>query len=241
MRTFLRLIFIALLAASAVTTAAYAERARPSCVERQRASACSLTGHPPQENVYAGLLPNGQTPADASSSFDPASLRGATVAIIPSANYNEYAARWAYWFADGNIENYWAFQAAGASRDSLRSFEHNTDPRHFADRLVQMFEPYVTRVIVATDIAAAHEQGATYFLVVDAWQGTPNHWNSQYQTWAGAYLLDSSLQLAFQSSASHAVPREGGDADVARAAYVGATEPVLTAFRNRLGPPPQAQ
>lgn len=209
-----------------------------------------LCGRPPEQNVYEGLLADGFTAVDASAAFSPASLNGANLAIIPSANFNEYSRRWAHWYGDGegqgNIERYWAYRLNNLDRDTTRNFELNTDPRGFADQLVALIEPHVGEVIVAADFQEARQQGATYYLVVDAWLGTPNFMNSSWKTWAGAYLLDGELQRVFAASADHQVGRGmnlvgsviEADARSSRESFQGATAPVIEALRTRLGPPP---
>jgi hypothetical protein len=212
-----------------------------------------LCGRPPERNVYDGLLAEDFTPVDASAAFNPTSLNGAKLAIIASANFNEYARRWVHWYGEGegqgNIERYWAYRLNSLDRDTTRPFEQNTDPRGFADQLVALLEPHVAEVIVAPDFQQAREQGATYYLVVDVWLGTPNFMNSSWKTWAGAYLLDSSLQRVFESSAEQQVSRGmqlvgsviEADARSSRESFRGATEPVIAALRARLGQPPTSQ
>lgn len=211
-----------------------------------------LCGRPPERNVYEGLLAEDFIPVDASAAFNPAMLSGAKLAVIPSANFNEYARRWAHWYGDGegegNIEHYWAYRLNSLDRQTTGSFELNTDPRGFADQLVALIEPHVGEVVVARDFRDAREQGATFYLVVDVWLGTPNFMNGSWKTWAGAYLLDGSLQRVFESTADRQVSRGmelvgsviEADARTSRQSFQGATTPVLDALRARLGEPPAA-
>jgi len=202
-------------------------------------------GRPPEANVFQGLLAESFTPADASAAFTPGALAGATLAIIPSSNFNEYSRRWTRWFEEGAMENHWAYQLTGQSRDSMRGQEQNTDPRRFADQLVAALEPHVAEVMVASDFQTARDQGATFYLVVDAWLGTPNGMNGSWKTWAGATLLDGSLQRVWQANGEHQVRRESGlfesvvvaDARQQLQSYEGATQPVLAALQERLGSP----
>jgi hypothetical protein len=204
-----------------------------------------MCGRPPERNVYAGLLATDFTPDDASASFNPASLSGAKVAVIASANFNEYSRRWNHWYGEGNIENYWAYRSNRLTRDDIRGYEQNTDPRAFADQLITLIEPHVGEVFSAPDLQQAREQGATYYLVADAWFGTTNAMNTGFKTWAGVYLLDSSLQLVFSANADGSAGRSmlvldviAEDARASRRAYERGTQPVLDAFRARLGEPP---
>lgn len=204
-----------------------------------------LCGRPPTENVYEGLLAADFTPVDASAQFQPSALRDAKLAVISSSNFNEYARRWAYWYDEDNIDRYWAFQLFGQTRDNTREYEENTDPRRFGERLVVLLEPYVDQVVIAPDLQQAREQGATYFLVLDAWTGTNNRNNDRWKTWAGIHILDASLQRVFEATAEQEARRPilniAGDQRASVNAYNAATEQVLETLRLRLGPPPNRQ
>jgi|CXWL01.1.fsa_nt_gi hypothetical protein len=203
-----------------------------------------LCGRPPNENPLFGLLPDDFTAVDATAAFESATLNGATLALIPSANFNEYSRRWVHWFEDDAIERNWAYRLMGMSREDTAEYEHNTDPRRFADQLAEAVRPHVRDIVVSADFHQARAQGATFFLVVDAWMGTPNWMNEKEKTWAGAYLFDGSLQRLFLAQDDHEVRRRVGlvreDDGPSQQAYDGATEPVIAALRARLGAPPTA-
>lgn len=203
-----------------------------------------MCGRPPSANPYEGLLPSDFAINDANASFGPAALTGIKLAIIPSSNFNEYSRRWVAFYEGGGQERNWAYNLMGMNRDTVRSQEHSSDPRHFADRLVVLLEPYVGEVIVATDFHNAREQGATYYIVIDSWLGS-TRMGMRLSSWASLSVFDAELNRVFFAQGMHEARRGGGginesviEADAAsqREAVAGATDPLLTALQTRLGP-----
>lgn len=125
-----------------------------------------LWGKPPYASAYDGLLPVGMTPSPATD-FHPSQLHGARVALVPSANFNEWARVWERWH-DENGEKF-----DMKSRGKLEGPRNNSNPRNFSEHVVQVLQPYVGELFIANDLPQARDAGADYYLIVDGWLGAP--------------------------------------------------------------------
>ncbi len=159
----------------------------------------NMAGKPPHASAYDGLLPAGMTPTPAPG-FHPSQLRGARVALVPSANFNEWARIWANLYEEGGFENYWGVKMFGHKRETFQGYENNSDPRNLAERIVQTLQPHVGEVFIATDLVQARDAGADYYLILDGWLGSFTRWNMWYQATGGVYLLDGALQQVFEAT-----------------------------------------
>lgn len=157
-----------------------------------------MTGKAPHASVYENLLPAGVEPAPLKD-FHPSQLRGARVALVPSANFNEWARIWADLYEEGGFENYWGVKLFNHKRETFQGYENNSDPRNLAEQVVQTLQPHVGEVFIAADLVQARDAGADYYLILDGWLGTFTRWNTWYQANGGAYLLDGSLQQVFKA------------------------------------------
>lgn len=169
-----------------------------------------MSGKPPFADAYAGLLPTGMQPQPLQD-FRPAQLRQARVALVPSANFNEWARIWASWYEEGGFENHWSVRMFGQSRETHSGYEHNSNPRRLAEQVVLALEPHVGEVVVARDLAHAIEEGADYFLVLDGWLGTYTRvMSGGFSASGGVYLLDRGLGEAFRVQAESREKRSSG-------------------------------
>lgn len=160
-----------------------------------------LTGKAPHASAYEGLLPAGMTVAPATG-FHPSQLQGKRVALVPSANLNEWARVWSRVYEEGGFESHWSsrliYRDHEKNRDRHRGYENNTDPRNFTEQVIQALQPHVGEIFVAEDLPHARDAGADYYLILDGWFGLYNTvWNSWFHTHGGVYLLDEALRQAF--------------------------------------------
>lgn len=146
----------------------------------------NMTGKPPHASAYDGLLPAGMTPTPASG-FHPSQLRGARVALVPSANFNEWARAWERRF-DENGEKF------KVREERFRGYEYSSNPRNFSERVTQALQPHVGEIFAAADLPEARQAGADYYLVVDGWLGTITRWNMYFHASGSVHLLDGNLQ-----------------------------------------------
>lgn len=121
---------------------------------------------------------------------------------------NLYAQGWLDYYENGGAEHYWAVQLLGLSRDDLASARRASDPRNITDAMVDLIRPYFGEVIVAQDLASAHDQGAEYFVVLDCRMSAPGM-GSRFRFDGGVYLLDASLQRVFEATGFGEVSRGG--------------------------------
>ncbi len=154
-----------------------------------------LWGKPPYASAYDGLLPAGMTPTPAPG-LHPSQLRGARVALVPSANFNEWARVWERWH-DENGERF-----DRKSRGKLEGSRNNSNPRNFSEHVVQVLQPYVGELFIANDLPQARDAGADYYLIVDGWLGAPlpfemTCWDTCHRATGSVHLLDSELRLLF--------------------------------------------
>lgn len=159
----------------------------------------TMTGKAPYASAYENLLPEGMQPAPVKD-FHPSQLRSARVALVPSANFNEWARIWANLYEEGGFENYWGVKMFGHKRETFQGYENNSDPRNLAERIVQTLQPHVGEVFIATDLVQARDAGADYYLILDGWLGSFTRWNMWYQATGGVYLLDGALQQVFEAT-----------------------------------------
>lgn len=161
----------------------------------------------PAHPTFEHILPDGYALTDAPA-VDPATLRAAKVAVIPTENMNLYAQGWLDYYENGGAEHYWAVQLLGLSRDDLASARRASDPRNITDAMVDLIRPYFGEVIVAQDLASAHDQGAEYFVILDCRMSAPA-WGSHFRYDGGVYLLDASLHRVFEATGFGEVSRGG--------------------------------
>jgi hypothetical protein len=136
--------------------------------------------------IYEGLLPpNFQMQEGAP--LTAADLAGKRIALVPSANFNAFAAR---------LQN--VHGNALVSEATIRDYLEAVDPRKFTDRVVMLLAPYGAQVTAARDFADAHAQGADYIGVLDMRVSSSlmgGTWSVRY----GIYVLDASLHHVFSS------------------------------------------
>jgi hypothetical protein len=136
--------------------------------------------------IYEGLLPP-HFQMQEGAPLTAADLAGKHIALVPSANFNAFAAR---------LQN--AHGNALVSEATIRDYLEAVDPRKFTDRVVMLLAPYGAQVTAARDFADAHAQGADYICVLDMRVSsslTGGTWSVRY----GIYALDASLHHVFSS------------------------------------------
>ena len=151
----------------------------------------NMSGKPPHASAYEGLLPAGMKPAPAPD-FHPAHLRDARVAIVPSANFNQWARVWQRWFEESG-------EKFKVREENRRNVEHSTNPRNFSEQVMQALQPHVGQVFVADDLVQARDSGADYYLILDGWLGSFSRWNTYLHATGSVELLDGNLQRALSA------------------------------------------
>lgn len=158
-----------------------------------------MTGKAPYASAYENLLPESMRPAPAKA-FHPSELQDARIAVVPSANFNEWARIWEQWF-DMEGKNYkrtsWGF--GGGRGDKERGYEHSSNPRNFSDQVILALQPHVGEIVIATDLFQARDAGADYFLILDGWLGTSSGWNTYFHASGGVHLLNAGLEEVFSA------------------------------------------
>jgi|CXWL01.1.fsa_nt_gi hypothetical protein len=206
------------------------------------ADAQRLGGRVPHPNAYSGLLPEGFQ-LTAAPALDVEHLRRSKVVLVPSSNFNDYARLWVEYYEGGGFERNWAVQLLNVQREQVVGQQQNSDPRAFADRFAEALRPHVGELAVAEDLPSAREQGADYYLILDAWLSAPGQ-GSRFRVAGGAHLLDGSLRHVMSLEGTGEARRDGGlfsnvfevDARAMTDSMTGFSDTVLSQLAQRVGP-----
>lgn len=213
-------------------------------------SACNTVA--PQLNAYDGLLPAGYQLKDAPDPIRADALKGKTVVLVTSTNFNNYTTKWQDYYEKGGDQKFkqsliGAVAALATPNDgSTDRMRQASDPRNVVDRVHSTLRPYFKSVKAAADFAEAQDLKADYIALIDFY-GTFNEMGDKYRTSGGVYMLDGSLRRAFQAEGKAEVDREGGDlfgvnviegtARTYTKALNATTDQILLGVRTKLGPP----
>ncbi len=180
------------------------------------------------KSVYDGLLPIGVQPRDTGQALPLEGLKSRKVAVVLSANFEDYVAMWVNHFERGGAQDRKALvsdigtalaaagplasvgaglSGAGGLFDSaIQSSRQASDPRRVIDRLYRGLQRYFGEVKVATDLGDARAQRVDYMALADL-HFTSNAWGNAFLFKGGVHLLDSSVRRVFAVDVSAEAPR----------------------------------
>ena len=214
---------------------------------------CACNTVAPRLDVYDGLLPAGYQMKDAPGPIRTDALKGKTVVLVTSTNFNNYTTEWQNYHEKGGEQKFrqtliGAVAAMVTPDDGgANRIRQASDPRNVVDRVYSTLRPYFSSVKAAADFAEAKDLKADYIALIDFY-GTFNEMGDKFRTSGGLYMLDGSLQRVFQVEGKAEVEREdggffGGTSGViegtARTYAKGlniTTDQILTGVRAKLGP-----
>lgn len=208
----------------------------------------------PHLNVYDGLLPAGYQMKEALEPMRADALKGKTLVLVTSTNFNNYTTVWQEYHEKGGEQRFkqtliGAVAALATPSDGgANRIRQASDPRNVVDRVHSALRPYFKSVQAASDFAQAQDLKADYIALID-FHGTFNEMGDEFRTKGGVYLLDGTLRRVFQAEGNAEVDREdggfmGGTAGViegtARTYAKGldlTTNQILSGVRAKLGTP----
>lgn len=206
----------------------------------------------PQLGPYDGLLPANHQLRDTPETMRADALKGKTVVLVTSTNFNNYTTAWQDYHERGGDERFkqtaiGAVAAMVTPEGSANRIRQASDPRNVVDRVHATLRPYFKSVKAAGDFAEAQDLKADYIALIDFY-GSFNGMGDVFHTRGGVYMLDGSLRRSFQVEGRADVDREGGSLmggpsgvieGTARTYAKGlqiATEQILAGVRAKLGP-----
>lgn len=193
-------------------------------------------------DVYDGLLPPGVTPRDANVALPLQGLKSRTVAIVLSANFEDYVATWVEHYERGGAQNRKEMMAqignalavvnplaavgtglsgsGGMIDRAIDASRQASDPRRVIDRLHAALSRIFDGVQVATDLADARARKADFIALADL-HFTANAWGNAFHFRGGVHLLDASVRRLFVVAIDKEVPRTMADVSGAAALREG--------------------
>jgi len=207
----------------------------------------------PHLGPYDGLLPANHQIRDSPETMRADALKGKTVVLVTSTNFNNYTTAWQDYHEKGGDERFkqtliGAVAVMATPNDgSANRIRQASDPRNVVDRVYAALRPYFKSVKAAGDFGEAQDLKADYIALIDFY-GSFNEMGDVFRTRGGVYMLDGSLRRAFQVEGRADVDREdggfmGGASGVmegtARTYAKGlqiTTEQILAGVRAKLGP-----
>jgi hypothetical protein len=197
------------------------------------------------KSVYAGLLPVGVQPREAGLDLPLQGLKSRKVAVVLSANFEDYVAMWVNHYERGGAQDRKALisdmgtalaavrplasvgaglSGGGGLFDSaVKSSRQASDPRRVIDRLYRGLQRYFGEVKVATDLGDARAQRVDYIALADL-HFTSNAWGNTFLFNGGVHLLDNAVRRIFAVDVSAEAPRTMQDISGAVALQNGLDE-----------------
>lgn len=208
----------------------------------------------PHLNVYDGLFPAGYQLRESPDAIRAESLKGKTLVLVTSTNFNNYTTEWQDYHEKGGEQKFkqtliGAVAAMATPNDGgANRIRKASDPRNVVDRVLSTLRPYFKSVRAASDFAEAQDLKADYIALID-FHGTYNEMGDKFSTRGGLYMMDGSLRRVFQVEGKAEVDREDGGfmsgpsgviEGTARTHAKGlniTTDQILSGAREKLGPP----
>lgn len=153
------------------------------------ASGCNTA--PKDIPIYQGLLPDGYQVKTSDAPLDRAAMKTKKLALIPSENFNAYAATWSKAYEKNNAQAFMGGTIFG-SAETFAGQRNASDPRTIGDLVVNTLRPHFGSVTSAADLPSAKAAGAEYFAILD-YRGFYNEMGDHYIGDAQVNILDSQL------------------------------------------------